>query len=72
MLKFEEETNIFVWYNEEFVKSGIRESETLYESFHGHKWKNPEILLDLTWNSLKTMFFKAKVYCNLFVIFLSC
>ena len=37
MIKFEEETNIFVWYNEEFVKSGIRESETLYESFHGHK-----------------------------------
>ena len=25
---------IFVWYNEEVVKSGVRETEFLYESFH--------------------------------------
>ena len=29
VIKFDEETNIFVQYNEEFVKSGLRSTEVL-------------------------------------------
>ena len=37
MIKSEEGTNIFVRYNEEFVKSGVRQTEVLNESFHSQK-----------------------------------
>ena len=40
MMKFEEKTNAFVWYNENllmFVKP------RLYESFHSQKWRDREI-----------------------------
>ena len=37
MINFGDETNSFVRYNEEFVKSGVCETEVLYESFHIQK-----------------------------------
>ena len=37
MINFEEETNMFVRYIEEFVKSGALSIEVLYESFHSQK-----------------------------------
>ena len=37
IMKFEEETNSFVQHNEDFVKSGVRQTEVLYENFHRQK-----------------------------------
>ena len=34
MIHCEDETNIFVQYNEGFVKSSVCETEVLYEGFH--------------------------------------
>ena len=34
MIHCEDETNIFVRYNEEFVKSSVCETEFFYEGFH--------------------------------------
>lgn len=56
MIKFDEETNIFVQYNEEFW----------YESFDCQKWRGREILFDKTKSSLKTTFVKTKVRCKAF------
>ena len=37
MIKFEEETKIFVRYNEEFVKSGARQTQVLDENLISQK-----------------------------------
>lgn len=37
MIKPEEEGNIFARYNKEFLKSGVRKTEVLYEIFHCQK-----------------------------------
>ena len=41
MIKFEEETNICVRYNEEFVKSEVHKTEILHKSFSKSKMKGP-------------------------------
>ena len=43
LITFEEETNMFVPYNEEFIKSGVMLNRG-YGSFHSQKWGNREIL----------------------------
>ena len=48
MTKFEEVTNISVRYNEEFVKSDV-----FFSLFFSQKWRDREILFDVTRNSLK-------------------
>ena len=37
MIIFDEETNISVRYNEEFLKSGVHQTEVFYKSFHSQK-----------------------------------
>ena len=59
MTKFGEGTNILVRYNEEFVKSGVS-----FSVFFSQKWRDREILFDVTRNSLKTMFVKTRVHCT--------
>ena len=52
-IKFKEETNISVRYNEEFVKSRIYQTEVLHESFYCQKWSDREIVFDVKRNSLE-------------------
>ena len=65
MIKFQEETNIFVRYNEEFVKSGVLWTEVLWVFIDKNEGTKRFCSIQRG-NSLKIMFIKIRVHRYMF------